>query len=48
MIGIIVLIVHHLGQTKVGDLDFATDIALGQQYVAGLQIVVDNWWLNLI
>jgi len=48
VIGIVILVVHHLWQTEVGDLNLAADVALGKQNVAGLQIVVDNWRLNLI
>lgn len=42
MIGVVVLLVHHLGQAEISDFNFATDIALGQEDVAGLQIVVNN------
>lgn len=48
MIRIVVLVVHHLGQTEIGDFDLATDIALGQQNVARLQIVMDDRRFNLI
>lgn len=42
VIRIVVLLVHHLRQPEIGDLNFAAYVALRQQNVARLQVVVDD------
>lgn len=48
MVRIIVLLIHDLGQSKVCYLDLTAHVALGQEDVAGLQVVVDNRRLDLV
>ena len=48
MVGVIVLLIHDLGEAEVSDLDLAAHVALGEEDVARLQVVVDHWWLDLI
>lgn len=48
MIGIVVLLVHHLRQSKVGDLDLSANVAFGQQNVARLQVVVNDRRLDFV
>ena len=48
MLGVVVVLVHDLGQAKVGDLDVAANVAVRQQNVARLQVVVDHRRFDLV
>lgn len=48
MVRVVVLLVHDLRKAEVCDLDFAADIALSEQDVARLQVVMDHRWLDLV
>lgn len=48
MVGVVVLLVHDFAEAEVGDLDLAAHVALRQQDVARLQVVVDDGRLDLV
>lgn len=48
MIGVIILLIHNLREAEVRDLDLAAHVALREQDVARLQVVVDDRRLDLV
>lgn len=48
MIWVVVLLVHDLGEAEIRDFDLAAHVALRQQDVARLQVVVDHRRLDLV
>lgn len=48
MVGVVVLLIHDLGEAEVGDLDLAADVPLREQDVPRLQVVVDDGRLDLV
>lgn len=48
MVGVIVLLIHDLGQAEICDLDLAANVALGQEDIARLQVVMDHRRFDLI
>lgn len=48
VVGVVVLLVHDLAKTEVGDLDLAADVTLGEKDVARLEVVVDHRRLDLV
>lgn len=48
VVRIVVLLVHDLGEAEVCDFDLPTHVALSQQDVAGLQVVVDHGRLDFV
>lgn len=48
MVRVVILLVHDFTEPKVRDLDLATHVALGEQYIARLQVIVDHGWFDLV
>lgn len=48
MVRVVVLLVHDLTQAKISDLDLPADVALGEEDVPGLEVVVNDRWFDLV
>ena len=48
MFRIVIVLVHDLGESKIRDLDIAANVAVAEQNVARLQVVVNDGRFDLV